>query len=159
MSYFLKITSFVWPPFCSRHFASLLRMSPITLWSISQGINLTSCWIQCFNSWTVWGAEALKTWDFRYPQRKKSHAERSGDLAGHVMSPYLEITWLGNKFLPAAMESCAVWLVVPSCWTKVTLVTGWRASSGSKKFSVCEHNVVPSQLLPFLSHLQRSKDR
>jgi len=25
------------------------------------------------------------------------------------MSPYLEITWLGNKFLTAAMESRAVW--------------------------------------------------
>jgi hypothetical protein len=62
--------------------------------------------------------------DFRYPQRKKSDAERSGDLAGHVMSPYLEITWLGNKFLTAAMESRAVWLVAPSCWKNVSSVTG-----------------------------------
>jgi hypothetical protein len=53
--------------------------------------------------------------DFRYPQRKKSHAERSGDLAGHVMSPYLDITWLENKFFTAAMESCAVWLVAQTC--------------------------------------------
>ena len=84
----------------------------------STGIRLTSSWIRCFNSWTVWGAGALKTWDFRYRQRKKSHAGRSGDPAGHVMSPSLEITWLGNKFLPAAMESCAVWLIAPSCWKK-----------------------------------------
>jgi len=100
------------------HSVSLLRTSRITLWSISTGICLTSCWILCFNSWTVWGAGALKTWDLRYPQRKESHAERSGDLAGHVMSPYLEITWLGNKFPTAAVESRAVCLVAPSCWKK-----------------------------------------
>ena len=69
------------------------------------------------------------------PQRKKSHAERLGDLAGHVMSPYLEITWLGNKFLTAAVESRAVWLVAPSCWKNFSSVTGRRASSGPKKFS------------------------
>ena len=134
-SYFLKITSFRWPPFHSRHSVSLLWTSPITLRSISTGICLTSYWIQCFNSWTVWGAGALKTWNFRCPQRKKSHAERLGDLAGHVMSPYLETTWLGNKFLTAAMESCAVWLVTPSCWKNISSVTGWWASSIPKNFS------------------------
>jgi hypothetical protein len=45
----------------------------------------------------VWGAGALKTGDFRYPQIKKSYAERLGDLADHVKSPYLEIMrWAGN---------------------------------------------------------------
>jgi hypothetical protein len=48
-SYFLKITSFRWPPFRSRHWASLLGTSPITLWSISTGIPLTSC---CFYTTT-----------------------------------------------------------------------------------------------------------
>ena len=71
-SYFLKITSFRWPPFRSRHSVCLLWMSPITLWSIHTGINLTSCRIRCFNSWTVWGIAALKTWDFRYP-RERNH--------------------------------------------------------------------------------------
>jgi hypothetical protein len=52
-SCFPKITSFRWPPFHSRHSVSLLWTSPITLWSISTGILVTSCWIQCFNSWTV----------------------------------------------------------------------------------------------------------
>jgi len=134
-SYFPKITSFRWPPFCSRYSVSLLGTSPITLWSISTGIRLTSCWIRCFNPWTVWGAGVLKTWDFRYPQRKKPHAEKPGDLAGHMTSPYLEITWLGNKFPTAAMESRAVWLVAPSCWKNVSLVTGWWASLEPKKFS------------------------
>ena len=107
-SYFLKITSFRSPPFRFRHSVSLLQTSPISLWSISTGIHLTSCRIRCFSSWTVWGAGALKISDFRYPQRKKSHAERSGDLAGLVISPYLEITWLGNRFLTAAMKSRVV---------------------------------------------------
>jgi len=49
-SYFPKITSFRWPPFRSRHSVSLLRTSPVTLWSISTGIRSTSCWIRCFNS-------------------------------------------------------------------------------------------------------------
>jgi hypothetical protein len=88
-----------------RQSVSLLRTSPITLWSISTGIRLTSCWIRCFNSWTMWGAGALKTWDFRYPQRKKSHAERSpgwpcdvpisGDNMVRIQIPHSchEISW------------------------------------------------------------------
>ena len=48
-SYFPKITSFRWPPFRSRHWVSLLRMSPITLWSICIGMHLTSCWIRCLS--------------------------------------------------------------------------------------------------------------
>ena len=62
--------------------------------------------------------------EISYPQRKKSQAERSGDLASRVISPYLEITWLGNKFLTAAMESRAVWLVAPSCWKNFYSFTG-----------------------------------
>jgi hypothetical protein len=53
-----------------------------------------------------------------------------------VMPPYLEITSLGNKFLTTAMESRGVWFIAPSYWKKnVSSVTGWRASSGPKKFS------------------------
>ena len=66
-SYYPKTTSFRWPPFRSRHSVRLLRTSPIALWRICKGIPLTSCWIWCFNSWTVKGAGPLKTSDFRYP--------------------------------------------------------------------------------------------
>jgi hypothetical protein len=62
---------------------------------MSQLLNCVECW-------------SFEDFRFQIPQRKKSHAEKSGDPAGHVMSPYLEITWLGNKFLTAAMESRAV---------------------------------------------------
>jgi hypothetical protein len=98
-SYFPKVTSLRRPPFHSRHSASLLGTSPIVLWSIYTGIRATFCWIRCFDSWTVWDAGAMMTWDFRYPQRKKSHAEWSVDLAGHVMSPYLNtgIIWLRKQ--------------------------------------------------------------
>jgi hypothetical protein len=106
----------IWDVHAPRHSVSLLWTSPITLWSISTWIRLTSCRIRWLNPWIMWGTGALKTWDFSYPQRKKSHAERLGDLAGHVMPPYLEITWLGNKFLTVATESRAVWHVAPSCW-------------------------------------------
>lgn len=81
----------------------------------------------------MWGAGALKTWDFKYPQRKKSHVEISGDLAGHMTSPYLEITWLGNKLFTTAMEGRAVWYVAPSCWKNISSLAGRRASAGAKK--------------------------
>ena len=66
-SHFPKMPSFRWSPFRCRHSVSLLRMSPITVWSITTGISVTSCWIQCFNTWTVWSAGALKT-GFRQPE-------------------------------------------------------------------------------------------
>jgi hypothetical protein len=62
-------------------------------------------------------------------QWKKSHAERSGDLAGHMISPYLEITWLGNRLFTTfttAMEARAVWHIDPSCWKNVSTLTGRR---------------------------------
>ena len=70
-SYFLKITSFRWPPFHSRHSLSLLRTSPTTLWSISTGIRLTSSWIRCFNYWTVWGAGAFEDLRFQIPPERE----------------------------------------------------------------------------------------
>jgi hypothetical protein len=65
--YFPKITSVRWPTFCFRHSVSLFPKSLTTLCSISTWIHSTSSQIQCFNSWTVWGAGTLKTSDFRYP--------------------------------------------------------------------------------------------
>jgi hypothetical protein len=66
----------------------------------------------------MWRAGTLKTWDFKHPQRKKSHVETSDDLAGHMMSPYLEITWLGNRVFTTATDACAVWHVALSYWNK-----------------------------------------
>jgi len=108
----------------------------------------------------VWGAGAFEDLRFQIPlEREKSHAERSGDLAGHVMSQYLEITWLGNKFLTAAMESRAVWVVAPSCWKTFLHLLDDKQAQDLRISPTCERNVVQSQLQPFLSHLQRSKDR
>jgi len=84
---------------------------------------------------------------------EKSQAERSGDLAGHVMSPYLEIKWLGTKYITAAVESRAVWIVAPACWKKGSSVTVWRASSGIKKVVLQHVNVTWSSHSYSLSSL------
>jgi len=132
-SYFLKITSFRWPPFCSGHSLSLLRTLPTTLWSISTGIRLTSCWIWCFNSWSVgcWSFEDLR---FQIPPEKEITC--------------LKIRWPGwpcdvrisgdmvREQIPHSCHGiCVVWLVASSCWKNVSSVTGWRVSSRPKKFS------------------------
>jgi hypothetical protein len=65
-----------------------------------------------------------------------------GDLAGHVMSPYLEITWLGNKFFTAAMEFRAVWLVAPSCWKKFLRLLNEQQAQDLRISAACERNVV-----------------
>jgi hypothetical protein len=83
----------------------------------------------------VWGAGALKTRDFRYTQRKKSHVDKSGDLTGDMMSPHLEITWLINRLFTTAMEARAVWHVAPFCWENVSSLTGRRESVGAQKLS------------------------
>ena len=75
------------------------------------------------------------------------------------MSPYLEVTWLGNKFLTAAMESRAVSLVAPSCWKKFLRLLDDDQAQDPSSSPTCERNVVQSHLQPFIFHLQRSKDR
>ena len=45
---------------------------------------------------------------FRNPQRKKSHADKSGDLAGHEISPYVDMSPSGKSSLKAAMDTRAV---------------------------------------------------
>jgi hypothetical protein len=87
---------------------------------------------QLLNCVWCWSFENL---GFQIAPEKKSHAERSGDLAGHMMSPYLEITWLGNRLFTTAMEACAVWHVAPSCWKNVSSLTARQGSAGAKKLS------------------------
>jgi hypothetical protein len=50
-----------------------------------------------------------------------------------MMSPYLEITWLGNRLFTTAMEAHVVWHIAPSCWKNVSSLTGRRESAGAKK--------------------------
>ena len=96
-SYFPKITSFRWPPFRSRHSVSLLRTSPITFWSISTEISVTSCWIQCFNYWNVCGAGALKT-GLRQPEWHRVATRRTVRTSFNVLSHYRNILWFTYSF-------------------------------------------------------------
>ncbi|PSN48619.1 hypothetical protein C0J52_18665 [Blattella germanica] len=84
-------------------------MFPITRRNMSAGISAISWRILSFSSSVLRGGGFLKTTLFKYPHKKKSHAVKSGDLAGHAMSPYLETMCVGNKRLTASMEHLAVW--------------------------------------------------
>ena len=44
-----------------------------------------------------------------YPQRKKSHDDKSGDLGGHGTSPKREMRRPGNTFRRMFIGACAVW--------------------------------------------------
>ena len=45
---------------------------------------------------------------FKYPQRKKSHVERSGERGGHGTSPKREMMCPGNMFRTMVIDSFAV---------------------------------------------------
>jgi hypothetical protein len=93
-------------PFCSPLFKNYVFQMPSFIFYthlkfriirliISGGIAAISCWIAAFSSSVVLGLR-LQTSAFRCPQRKKSQAARSGDHAGHRMSPRSEIKRPGN---------------------------------------------------------------
>jgi hypothetical protein len=62
------------------------------------------------------GIRVAKTRLLRYPQRKKLQAVRSGDLAGHGMSPKREMILPANTPRNVVNVSRAVCAVAPSCW-------------------------------------------
>ena len=63
---------------------------------ISCGITAIALWMASFNASIICGFPR-KTSDFRCPQRKKSQGERSGEWAGHGMSPCNETRRPGNS--------------------------------------------------------------
>jgi hypothetical protein len=56
----------------------------ITLWVSSGRMESISCWILSFKSSREWGL-CLKTFSFRYPQRKKSHGHFDRARSGYGM--------------------------------------------------------------------------
>jgi hypothetical protein len=102
-------------PFLKILFSVHIWSLRITRLVISGGIAAISCWISDFSSSVVLGLR-LQTSAFRCPQRKKSHAARSGEHAGHGMSPRSEIRRPGNISRRTPMDRLAVWAVAPSCW-------------------------------------------
>jgi hypothetical protein len=69
---------------------------------------------------------------------KKSHANRSGDIGGQGMSPFLEMMWLLESSCTASTDTLAVWDVAPSCWNQLASLTWGNlvASSSVRKVSI-----------------------
>jgi hypothetical protein len=110
-----KIISDIRRPSLATHCWRHSRNFFITLWVISGGMASISCRILSFKSSRDRG-RCLKTFSFRYHQRKKSRGLKSGDRASHSTSPLKEIKRPGNISLNTPSERGAVWAVAPSCW-------------------------------------------
>ena len=81
-----KIMSFRWRPSSWMQF-SILRLKSSITWANSCWLIVsTSCQMASFNSFKLRGSW-MYTQPFRYPQMKKSHDDKSGDLGGHGTSP------------------------------------------------------------------------
>jgi hypothetical protein len=89
--------------------------------------NFPNSMFQLLNCVGRWSFENV---GFQIPPEEKSHVDKSGVLVGHMLSPYLEITWLGKKLFTTAMEARAVWQVDPSYWKNVSSLTEGRESAG-----------------------------
>ena len=103
-----KIMSFRWRPSSWMQFSILRLKSSIARANSCWSIVSTSCRMASFNSFKLRGLWVY-TLPFRYPQRKKSHGDKSGDLGGHGTSPKREMRRPGNMFRRTFIGACAVW--------------------------------------------------
>ena len=101
--------------------------------TISFGMFSTALIIADFSSATVAG-RFLKTSCLRCPH-KKSHGERSGDLAGQLISPLSEIMRPGNIFFNSWRHFPPALAVAPSCWNQTVFPLGNPGSFGLTKLS------------------------
>ena len=129
---FLKITSFRCRPPVRMHSWNLLLRFLIDRCNISAGILWISSWILCFNSSRVL-SRVVYTLFLRYPHKKKSQTDKSGDLGGQGTLPNLEITRLPNNSRTASIDCRAVCDVDPSCWNQVSWTCGKFLNSGVTK--------------------------
>ena len=102
-----KIMSFRWRPSSWMQFSILRLKSSIARANSCWSILSTSCRMASFNSPKLRGLWVY-TRPFRYPQRKKSHDDMSGDLGGHGTSPKREMRRPGNMFRRTFIGACAV---------------------------------------------------
>jgi len=93
-----KIMSFRWRPSSCMQFSILRLKSSIAQANSCWSTVSTSCRMASFNSFKLRGLWVY-TRPFRYPQRKKSHDDKLGDLGGHGTSPKREMTRPGNMFV------------------------------------------------------------
>jgi len=82
----MKVMSFRWRPSSWMQFSMLYLKSSIARTNSCWSIVRTSCRMASFNSFKLRGLWVFSR-PFRYPQRKKSHDDKSGDLGGHGTSP------------------------------------------------------------------------
>lgn len=85
-----------------------------------------------------WKVSALGSFVYtlalRYPHKKKSQTDRSGERGGQETSPKREIICWGNMHRTTSIDALAVWAVAPSCWNHICLVFTRRLrSSGCRK--------------------------
>ena len=78
----------------------------------------TSCSILCCKSCRLRGG-VTNTLSFRYPQRKKSHGVRSGDLGGHSTGWLIAITRSLKSSLRRSRTAMRQWAGAPS-WAHQT---------------------------------------
>ena len=90
----------------------------------------------------------MKTFSFRYPQRKKSHGLKSGDRAGHPTSPLKEIKRPGNISLRANVVLCELW---PRPFETTHVLYPHRSVWGAERSPAFQRTGRRSQLL--LHHL------
>jgi hypothetical protein len=112
--HFPNIVTVSWRPLLSTHSRKRFWKFCITRCSMVGEIVATSSLTFCFKSIVVLGLFSY-TLLFRYPQRKKSQALRSGDLTGHSTVPLHEITRAGNMSLRIHIAFLAVRAIAPSC--------------------------------------------
>ena len=110
--HFLNIVSVRWHPLLSTHSRKCFWNFCTTCCSMLWEIGATSSEVFCFKS-TVVLRSFLYIFLFRYPQRKKLQALRSGDLASHSLFPLREIAQGGNVSWRTRNVSHCIILVKP----------------------------------------------
>ena len=100
-----------WMQFSSLFFLNCPRHGPAT---DDRSDEFPDGWLPSNHS--TYGVCECKTRDFKYPQRKKSHIERSGERGGHGTSPKREMRCPGNMFRTMVIDLFAVCAVAPYCW-------------------------------------------
>ena len=103
-----KIMSFRWRPSSWMQFSILRLKSFITRANSCWLIVSTSCRMASFNSFKLRGLWVY-TRPFRYPQKKKSHDDKSGDAGGHGTTPKREMRRPWNMFRRTFIGACAMW--------------------------------------------------
>ena len=131
-----KITSFKWRPLFWTHSFSLREKLVITCSHIRRGMARSSLSI-AFCNWGISRGLSTYTFPLRYPHKKKSQGDRSGERWGHGTSPLWEMSFPGNNLRNSAIASLEVWAVALSCWNQIRNRFNQRLrNSGIRKFQI-----------------------